>query len=69
MIGTSGEICPVTGLQRAERCLVLMSSMICWMEFLSRRRVSNFFLLNDDYFLRLQFGQPRRSDLGQGRQD
>ena len=69
MDGTSGMICPVTGLRSADRYLVSMASMIGWMKVISRRRVSNFFLLNDDYFLRLRFGRPCRSDLGRGRLD
>ena len=39
-------ICHVTGLRRASRYLVSMASTICCMKVLSRRRVSNFFLLN-----------------------
>ena len=42
MVGTSGVNCPVTRLQRAARYLVWMVSMICWMKFSSRSRVSKY---------------------------
>ena len=42
MVGTSGIIFPVMGLQKAERYLVSMALMICWMKVRSRSRVSKY---------------------------
>ena len=54
MVGKIGVICPVTGLQRAARYLLLIISIICLMKILSRSRVSKkSFLLNDVFFCAL----------------
>ena len=42
MVGRSGVIFPVMGLQRAARYLVLMVSMIFWMKVRSSSRVSKY---------------------------
>ena len=42
MVGTSDLICPVMGLRRAERYLVSMASMICWMKVSLSSRVSKY---------------------------
>ena len=40
MVGTSDLIFLVMGLRRAERYLVSMASMLCWMKFRSSSKVS-----------------------------
>ena len=68
MVGTSGVICMVMVLRRATRYLVSTASMIFWMMVRLSSRVSKYFFLLDDVYLpRLQFGRPCRMDLGRGR--